>query len=62
MTGKEAELLVVAILNPNSSTETITTYGEMEVRHKAINYMDLYDENFCAKDNPDRQVVGFILL
>jgi len=54
------KILVVAVLLPNGSIETITNTSG--IPDKVKYYMDKYDEQFRLIANPFVQIVGYMLV
>lgn len=52
--------LIVAVKLPTGAVEIITNTQQLET--KVTYYLNAYDDNFCLKNNPAIQIVGFMLV
>ena len=58
-TGKST-YLVVAVKLPTGAIELITNAEQLA--SKIEYYKNAYDDNFCLKNNPNIQIVGYMLV
>lgn len=52
--------LIVAVKLPTGAIEVITNTEQLQT--KVEYYRNAYDDNFCLKNNPAIQIVGFMLV
>lgn len=52
--------LIVAVKLPTGAIEIITNTDQIE--SKVEYYKNAYDDNFCLKNNPAIQIVGYMLV